>query len=88
MPTAEKVAYMPILVKLSASLRKMVPDYNPLTGIDMQMPAGHSVAGVLGHLGIAPKEVKVIMVNGVAASTDRELEEGDRVALFPAVGGG
>jgi sulfur carrier protein ThiS len=46
------------------------------------------VADILAGLGIASQEVKIIMVNGVHAKPDRELQDGDRVGLFPAVGGG
>ena len=79
---------MPILVKLSASLRRFVPGYDPLQGLPLPFAPGLTVAGVLERLGIAPAEVKIIMVNGVGAEPERGLGEGDRVGLFPAVGGG
>ena len=33
-------------------------------------------------------EVHIILINGVSSPPDRVLGEGDRLGLFPAVGGG
>lgn len=79
---------MSLLVKLSASLRRFAPGYDPLQGLRLDYAPGLTVAGVLARLDIAPAEVKIIMVNGVAAELERALADGDRVGLFPAVGGG
>lgn len=79
---------MPVLIKLSASLRRFRPGYDAMNGLHLPHRPGLTVTGVLGELGITPAEVKIIMVNGVAAEPERALAEGDRVGLFPAVGGG
>lgn len=79
---------MSVLVKLNASLRRFVPGYDALAGLSLSHRPGLSVAALLEELGIAPAEVKIIMVNGVAAGPERGLADGDRVGLFPAVGGG
>ena len=79
---------MPVLVKLSSSLRRFVPGYNALAGLHLLHRPGLTVAGVLQELGITISEVKIIMVNGVRTGPERTLTEGDRVGLFPAVGGG
>lgn len=79
---------MPVLVKLSASLRRLVPAYDPMAGLNLPHRPGLTVAGVLADLGISPSEVKIIMVNGAAADPERGLTDGDRLGLFPAVGGG
>lgn len=39
-------------------------------------------------LNIRPEDLKLIFVNGVHAEPDRILNDGDRVAFVPAVGGG
>jgi molybdopterin converting factor small subunit len=39
-------------------------------------------------LGIDAREVHVLMVNGVISRLDRVLVGGDRLGLFPPVGGG
>jgi sulfur carrier protein ThiS len=79
---------MPILVKLSASLRRLVPGYDAMSGLSLAPSPGLTVGGALAQLGIAPGDVKIIMVNGVSAGPERELADGDRLGLFPAVGGG
>lgn len=79
---------MPLQVRLSASLRRLAPGYDPLRGLEVDWRPGLTVAGLLAHLGIAPQEVKIIMLNGRAAGLEDPLVDSDRVGLFPAVGGG
>jgi sulfur carrier protein ThiS len=79
---------MPVLVKLSASLRRFVPGYDAQEGLSLPHRPGLTVAGVLAELGIAPAEVKIIMVDGVKAELEGALADGQRLGLFPAVGGG
>jgi sulfur carrier protein ThiS len=79
---------MPVLVKLSASLRRFAPGYDAQEGLLLPHRPGLSVVGLLAELGIAQAEVKIIMVNGVKAKPEQALADGDRVGLFPALGGG
>jgi molybdopterin converting factor small subunit len=46
------------------------------------------VGDVLDGLPIPPGEVYTFFVNGRHAERDQPLEEGDVLAIFPAVGGG
>lgn len=62
--------------------------YVPRNAEDYALADGASVAGLISGLGIPPAEVKIIFVNGVRCEPDRVLLDGDRVGLFPAVGGG
>jgi len=79
---------MAILVKLSASLQTKVEGYDRLSGLSLPAVAGESVRDLLARLGIPPKEVKIVMLNGLAAPLDAPVKDGDRVAFFPPVGGG
>lgn len=47
-----------------------------------------TVAELMDELGVPAHEVKLIFVNGISVEPDRKLVDGDRVGLFPAVGGG
>lgn len=47
-----------------------------------------TVADLMVELNVPAHEVKLIFVNGVSAEPNRTLVDGDRVGLFPAVGGG
>lgn len=79
---------MSLEVRLSATLRRRVPGYDPLRGLALAWRPGVDVSAVLSDLGLSRAEVKIIMVNGQAAGPERVLADGDRVGLFPAVGGG
>lgn len=79
---------MSILVKLSSSLRASRAGYDPLAGLAAEALPGETVAGLVRRLGLAAGDIKVIMVNGRKAGPETELKDGDRVGLFPPVGGG
>ncbi|MCM0756770.1 MoaD/ThiS family protein [Desulfovibrio aminophilus] len=49
---------------------------------------GETVGQVMERLGLPEAEVKLIFVNGVKGETGTVLRDGDRLGLFPAVGGG
>jgi molybdopterin converting factor small subunit len=49
---------------------------------------GETVAGLLARLSIRAEDTKLIFVNGGIAGLDTVLRDGDRVGVFPAVGGG
>ena len=75
---------MNITVKCFATLSS----FQPKDEEHFPLEAGETVAGLIERLGIAPGMVAVMFVNGVHADGDRVLADGDRVGLFPAVGGG
>jgi molybdopterin converting factor small subunit len=49
---------------------------------------GLTVRGVAEQEEIRLADIQMILVNGKRASTDTPLADGDRLGLFPAVGGG
>ncbi len=79
---------MALQVLLAATLRRYVPGYDPLTGMDVTVPCGITVRELVDRLGLPGEEVKLIMVNGVASSWEAVLRGDERVAFFPPVGGG
>ena len=52
------------------------------------LQASTSVRGVAEALAIPQGEIHLVFINGRAASFDQDLQDGDRLALFPAIGGG
>ena len=78
---------MGIHVKISSSLRKYMPDYAPEAGMYAD-GAGLTAASLALSLGIPLREVKFIMLNGRLRPLQTVLETGDRIAYFPAIGGG
>lgn len=53
-----------------------------------EMQVGTDIAQIVGELGIAEKELGIVMVNGRHAPISQPLAEGDTLSLFPLVGGG
>jgi molybdopterin converting factor small subunit len=49
---------------------------------------GLTVRELLEQLKLPPAEAKLIFVNGVRAEPDTTLHGGERVGIFPPVGGG
>ena len=79
---------MKLTVKLSTTLRDYVSDYVPETGLQVEMPEGSTVAQLAQHLGLPPQDIKIVMVNGRQQKVSDLMRDGDRIAYFPAVGGG
>lgn len=71
-------------IKLFASLQA----FSPAEASSFPISAGHTVEDVLEALQVPLEAVKLIFVNGVKADLDTVLKNGDRVGVFPAVGGG
>ena len=53
----------------------------------MDVPAGMTVRNFMHLLGVAREAVKIAFVNNRIVAMDQPLEDGDRLALAPAVGG-
>ncbi len=79
---------MAIRLMLAANLRKYAPGYNAETGCEVSVQPGATVRSVAQALAIPEQEVKLIMVDGIAAEWDAVLAGNERVALFPPIGGG
>lgn len=74
---------MQIEVRCFATLSPHTPKGNRL-----DLPDGTTAEEAMHILNIRPEDLKLIFVNGVHAEPDRVLNDGDRVAFVPAVGGG
>lgn len=75
---------MPIELKCYATLAPL----SPSNADAFPIHAGETVMDVMKRLSIPPEEIKIVFVNGLAASLDQPLADGDRVGVFPPVGGG
>lgn len=78
---------MLVEIRLYATLRR----YAPAAGagvFSMEVQEGSTVADVLKNMSIELIEAHIIMINGISRSLDFVLHNGDRLGLFPAVGGG
>lgn len=55
---------------------------------DKTFQDGATVRDVIDELGIPVDDVRIIFINGRGSELDAELKDGDRLGLFPPVGGG
>lgn len=51
-------------------------------------PAGTTVGAIAAELDLPEADLGIVMVNSRHVKLDRELADGDVLALFPLVGGG
>ena len=73
-----------VQIRLYANLKALEPagaDGHPLA-------PGTTVGEVLAQLKVPADQVKLVFVNGRKAHLHRVLEDGDRLGVFPPVGGG
>jgi len=54
----------------------------------VELEDGTTVTSLLNKFNIPEKDVHVVIINGRNADLEQVLQDGDRVALFPPVGGG
>lgn len=73
---------MELTVKCFATLSPLTPSPQPYPW------DGGTVSDLMEHLNVPASEVKLIFVNGVIVEPTQPLADGDRVGLFPPVGGG
>jgi len=73
-----------IKLNLFATLLK----YNPDISDPYPIPSGATVGELADQLKMPRDKVKLIFINGVRGSLSTALQDGDRVGLFPPVGGG
>ena len=81
---------MSVHIKLSTTLRKYLPDYDAGQGLEFNLINGEPVTAqaIALELGLPLNEIKFIMLNGRAQSLSALVHPEDRLAFFPAVGGG
>ena len=77
-----------IEVRLHASLERIRPGLKAGEPLLLELQEGRTVGRMVGELGIPEKGVHLVLVNGRTCPLDHTLSNGDRVALFPPVGGG
>ena len=74
-----------IHLKLFATLNKFLPKDSQET---VAIRSGTTVAQLVSQLGIPESEAKLIFVDGKKGSLTTLLQGGERVGIFPPVGGG
>ena len=75
---------MGIEIKCFATLAKYLPE----NGADYPVAPGETVRSLIDKLGIPVKDVTIVFVNNLRSPLETPISDGDRVGLFPPVGGG
>jgi len=79
---------MKIEVRVFATLRRYVSELGIGEPKIVELPDGATFDELREELGLPVEEVKIIMRNGIQTEMDEMIEDGDRIAYVPAVGGG
>lgn len=75
---------MPITLKCYATLAR----HQPENAAHLPVKPGETIRELLSRRGIPEKDVAIFMLNGRSVEPTAPLKDGDRLGLFPAVGGG
>ncbi len=79
---------MKLEVRVFSGLEKFVSGITFGQAFEVEVPGGASGRDLLKILGIPEDQVFSMLANGRHFSFDDKFSPGDRVALFPPVGGG
>ena len=71
-------------LRLVAGLQK----FNPVSPETHPIEPGTTVQELLASLGVPIEKAKLVFVNGLKKDLDFTLKGGERVGIFPPVGGG
>ncbi|MCK8824799.1 MoaD/ThiS family protein [Fuchsiella alkaliacetigena] len=77
---------MKVTVRLFATLKDLLP--KDRKKVLVELAEGSTVNDVAEHFKIPQEETLIIKVNGRSADKSTVLKDGDRVGIFPPVGGG
>ena len=79
---------MKVAVHLTATLRAYLPPGTRGDRLVLDVPAGTTVDQVVDSLRIPSELERLTVVNGLDATPDQRLVEGDVVSVFPPLAGG
>lgn len=85
----EKSEAIRIEARLYATLSGVRPGHGSGEPLMLEVGKGTTIRQVLeGEIGVPTHEVKTVFVNGLARDLNYTLCDGDRVGIFPPIGGG
>ena len=79
---------MAVLIELSPFLRQYVPGYNPEEGLLIENGSGKTIDELIKEIGIPEEKINSILVNYHPSVPNYVTNDGDRVGLIMAIGGG
>ncbi len=75
-------------VRLYASLRRYYPDLKSGESLSLALDDNVNLENLLDKLKVPRKEITIVMVNGRREDGSYLLQDGDRIGVFPLIGGG
>ena len=83
---------MKIKLRLYATLQKYLPPGTGNSETDMELPEAATITDVLDSLSVPVNLAHIVFINGRHVLRPdipaRQLQDGDILAVFPAIGGG
>ena len=79
---------MTVQLNLYASLSRYLPEGTNGKSCIMDLEEGATIKEILDQLRVPMDTVKIIFLNGIHATGDAVLEDGDKLGVFPPVAGG
>ena len=80
---------MKVEINLFASLARYMRDKTGSQGGRvLEVGEGTTIIDILTQMEVPLEKVKILFLNGIHATGDEVLKEGDRVGVFPPVAGG
>ncbi len=79
---------MKVEVRLFATFTKYLPNDAEGHKIVLELAEGATARQVLVQLQVPLAEIKLVFINSVHAEIEDVLQDGDRMGVFPPVGGG
>ncbi len=79
---------MKVELNLFSSIARYMPDKAQGNSWIAEVSEGTRVRELLEQLKIPTDTVKLVFLNGVHANGDEILKDGDKVGVFPPIGGG
>ena len=79
---------MNVEVKLFFDFKTFLPSGSSKNTTIINLEKGTTVQKLIEILKLPPKIPKNIILNGITVENDRELKEGDSIAIFPPMAGG
>lgn len=77
-----------VRVKLYGTLSKFFTDYDPATGIDLEIPDGTRVRDVSKLVNVSEESIGLVTIKGKIVKADAIITEGDEVKFFQPIAGG
>ncbi|WP_372679762.1 MoaD/ThiS family protein [Desulfosarcina sp.] len=77
-----------LTVKVYGTLDRWIPGYNPETGCVVHVAVPSTVADLIDHLGIPPRSVGIVSINGRAAQKADLLPDRALIKVFHPIFGG